>query len=52
MLSQEGGQVGRVVRKMSGTLRAIHMDGDRIRAYFERRRKVEIASAGAIAVGR
>ena len=27
MLSQEGGQVGRVVREVSGTLRATHMEG-------------------------
>ena len=46
MLSQEGGQVGRVVREVGGTLRATHMDGDRIGAYFGRRRKVE--SAGAL----
>ena len=40
LLCQEGGQIGRVVREVGGTLRATHMDGDRIRAYFGRRRKV------------
>ena len=44
-LSQEGGQIGRVVREVGGTLRAIHMDGDRIRAYFGRRQKVESAKS-------
>ena len=44
-LSQEGGQIGRVVREVGGTLRATHMDGDRIRAYFGRRRKVASAEA-------
>ena len=46
ILSQEGGQVGRVVREVGGTLLATHMDGDRIRTYFGRRLKVE--SAGAL----
>ena len=45
MLSQEVRQVGRVVREVGGTLRATHMDGDRIRAYFGRRRKVEGSKA-------
>ena len=45
-LSQEGGQIGRVVREVGGTLLATHMDGDRMRAYFGRRLKVE--SAGAL----
>ena len=45
MLSQEGGQIGRVVREVGGTLRAAHMDGDRIHAYFGRRRKVASAEA-------
>ena len=45
-LSQEGGHVGRVVKEVGGTLCATHMDGDRIRAYFGRRRNVE--SAGVL----
>ena len=40
MLSQEGGHVGRVVQQVGGTLCTTHMDGDRIHAYFGRRRKV------------
>ena len=35
MLSQEGAHVGRVVQEVGGTLCATHMDGDKIRAYFE-----------------
>ena len=45
LLSQEGGQIGRVVREVGGKLRATYMDGNRIRAYFGRRRKVESAEA-------
>ena len=45
MLSQEGGQIGRVVREVGGTLRATHMDGDRIHAYFGRCRKAASAEA-------
>lgn len=45
ILSQEGGKVDRVVREVGGMLRATHMDGDRIRAYFGRCRKAESARA-------
>ena len=45
MLSHESGHIGRVVREVGGTLCATHMDGDRIHAYFGRRRKVASAKA-------
>ena len=35
LLSREGSQIGRVVREVGGTLRATHIDGDRIRAYSD-----------------
>lgn len=37
----EGGYVGEVVEAIGGTRRTPHMDGDRIRIYFGRRRQVE-----------
>ena len=40
-LSQKGGHVVRGCKRGGGTLRATHMDGDRIRAYFGRCRKVK-----------
>lgn len=43
MLSQEEGDDGRVVQKIGGRLCAPRMDGDRIRAYVGRCRKVESA---------
>ena len=43
MMSQEGCQVGRVVREVGSTLCATHKDGEGIYAYFGRRQKVEIA---------
>lgn len=41
MLSQDGDQVGRVVREVGGTLRTTRMDGDRIHVKFGLRQKIE-----------
>lgn len=43
ILSQKGGDVGRVVQKAGNTLCAPHMDGDWIRPYLGWCRKVESA---------
>lgn len=43
MLSQEKGGVGRVVQEVGGTLHNPRMDGDIIRAFFERCRRMESA---------
>ena len=43
ILSQEGGHLGSVVQEVGGTLFAIYMDSERIRAFFGRRRKVKSA---------
>lgn len=37
LLSQKEGDVGQVVERICSTLRAPHMDGNRIRTYFGRR---------------
>ena len=41
LLDQKKGDVGEVVEAIGGPLLAPHMDGDRIRAYFGQRRRVE-----------
>ena len=41
LLSQNGGDVGKVVETIGSPLRRPHMDGDRIHEYFGSRREVE-----------